>query len=508
MWKNGKCDVTWSLPPLPQSQTVTLSQTPSLLWSVTYLMDGPWDVWVEGERLGMNVWRMVCTLNGQCSGICGAASFREERLTLAERGKMDVLKINDDDDDDEPLTICDIIIIILLIISMWRELFSFGQSVLAIPAWGGRRHNLTGIIKKRASAGFDQAPESSQPQSFNYKPSRDEDASLAAAVTAKIEDGNLHAAIRLLCSDEKMAIDSQSNLEKLQEKHPPAAVDRRPVSRPDPALSLQVTAGDVLKCLRSFPAGSSAGPDGLRPNHLLDRVNCKESGDALLFALTSFTNCILAGLCPSAVIPVFFEGRLITLQKKAGGIRPIAIGYTLRRMVAKCASTFAITKSENLFAPLQVGVGVPKGCEAAVHATRCFVTSMPSGYMMAKVDFPYAFNSLRHFGNHISICTWNLPALPLCIPRAYGSFLWRSYRTFRGRMPTGWSPRPSPILSDNSATSLFFIEWIGGWIIIIIIIIIIINSFETPPYHNVVTEAPCASDIHMPFQIKRFSTVF
>ena len=33
----------------------------------------------------------------------------------------------------------------------------------------------------------------------------------------------------------------------------------------------------------------------------------------------------------------------------------------------------------------------------------------------------------------------------------------------------------------------------------IIIIIIIINSFETPPYHNVDTEAPCASDIHMPF---------
>ena len=33
--------------------------------------------------------------------ICGGASFREERLTLAERGKMDVFKINDDDDDDD-----------------------------------------------------------------------------------------------------------------------------------------------------------------------------------------------------------------------------------------------------------------------------------------------------------------------------------------------------------------------------------------------------------------------
>jgi hypothetical protein len=38
-------------------------------------------------------------LNGLCSGICGGASFREERLTLAELRKMDVSKINDDDDD-------------------------------------------------------------------------------------------------------------------------------------------------------------------------------------------------------------------------------------------------------------------------------------------------------------------------------------------------------------------------------------------------------------------------
>ena len=39
-------------------------------------------------------------LNGLCSGICGGASFWEERLTLAELGKMDVLNINDDDDDE------------------------------------------------------------------------------------------------------------------------------------------------------------------------------------------------------------------------------------------------------------------------------------------------------------------------------------------------------------------------------------------------------------------------
>ena len=37
-------------------------------------------------------------LNGLCSGICRGASFREERLTLAELGKMDVSKLNDNDD--------------------------------------------------------------------------------------------------------------------------------------------------------------------------------------------------------------------------------------------------------------------------------------------------------------------------------------------------------------------------------------------------------------------------
>ena len=48
-----------------------------------------WDVRVKGGRLGMSVWRMirrclVYILNGQCSGICGEASYQEERLTLAQ----------------------------------------------------------------------------------------------------------------------------------------------------------------------------------------------------------------------------------------------------------------------------------------------------------------------------------------------------------------------------------------------------------------------------------------
>ena len=39
------------------------------------------------------------TLNGQCSGICGEASYWGKRLTVAERGRNGCLKKIKDDDD-------------------------------------------------------------------------------------------------------------------------------------------------------------------------------------------------------------------------------------------------------------------------------------------------------------------------------------------------------------------------------------------------------------------------
>ena len=86
----------------------------------------------------------------------------------------------------------------------------------------------------------------------------------------------------------------------------------------------------MLKDIRSFPAGSSGGPDGIRPQHLADLVSCRESGAELLSAITAFTNSLLEGKCHSAVAPILFGGNLIALEKKSGGIRPIAIGYTWR----------------------------------------------------------------------------------------------------------------------------------------------------------------------------------
>jgi len=150
-----------------------------------------------------------------------------------------------------------------------------------------------------------------------------------------------------------------------------------------------------MSSIRSFPAGSSGGPDGVRPQHILDLVNCRESGPALLTSLTAFVNVLLEGRCSPEVSPILFGGLLMALEKKSGGIRPIAIGYTWRRIAAKCANSYAIAILSSYLQPTQLGVGTPGGCEAAVHATRRFTESMPADHCVVKLDFCNAFNSLH-----------------------------------------------------------------------------------------------------------------
>ena len=70
---------------------------------------------------------------------------------------------------------------------------------------------------------------------------------------------------------------------------------------PDSVLS--VSEVEVRHAVLSFPAGSSGGPDGMRPQHLKDLVLCQESGVDFLTALTGFTNTVLAGLCPKDMSP-------------------------------------------------------------------------------------------------------------------------------------------------------------------------------------------------------------
>ena len=83
------------------------------------------------------------------------------------------------------------------------------------------------------------------------------------------------------------------------------------------------------------------------------------SGIKLVQALSVFVNLVLLGKAspavrpPPAVSPLFFGATLIALDKKGGEVRPIAIGFTLRCLVAKCASIHMKQPMSTLLAPQQ-----------------------------------------------------------------------------------------------------------------------------------------------------------
>ena len=166
-----------------------------------------------------------------------------------------------------------------------------------------------------------------------------------------MEDDDLSGAIRLLHSEDKPVYDSDDVYQKLLDSHPHMPSSRIPFYDPLDTDALQITEKDILSALRSFPAGSSGGPGGLRPKHLLDLCNCKATGQSLLAAISSLINLLLEGKSHPDVIPILFGGNLTALVKKSGGIRPIAVGYTWRRIAAKCANSYAMSRLGDYFAP-------------------------------------------------------------------------------------------------------------------------------------------------------------
>ena len=62
----------------------------------------------------------------------------------------------------------------------------------------------------------------------------------------------------------------------------------------------------------------------------------------ILIIIIVIITIIMFGESHPEAIPLLFGRSLIALEKKSGGIRPIAIGYTLCRIVAKSDRNFTL----------------------------------------------------------------------------------------------------------------------------------------------------------------------
>jgi len=140
----------------------------------------------------------------------------------------------------------------------------WGDTVLHAPKRGGKRHNLASAIKHRiASYSVGQPDSDSANPTHNAQRQLSSTSIISQAVSAKLEDGNVRAAIRLLMSEDSPAAPLPHSLSALREKHPPSSSVLTDLPAPQPQHCLSMDESEVRKAVLLFPAGSAGGPDGL-----------------------------------------------------------------------------------------------------------------------------------------------------------------------------------------------------------------------------------------------------
>ena len=233
----------------------------------------------------------------------------------------------------------------------------------------------------------------------------------------------MNGAVRELASAEGLAPQDGDTLRALKEKHPSAPGN---FSLPDPPDGSVVPAvaseEDVRKGILSFHAGASSGPDGLCPGHLRSFMahGSAEAESSLLSALTDLFNVMLRGEVPQFAVPVLYGANECAIRKKDGGIRPIVVGSTFRRLSVKVGSRPVVRAFGEELRPLQLGVSTSGGCEAAAHAAQRYVRDCRNRRVLLKIDMRNAFNSLRR-DSFLSAARVRTPGLYNLLWQVYSS---------------------------------------------------------------------------------------
>ncbi|KAL0225878.1 hypothetical protein P9112_013202 [Eukaryota sp. TZLM1-RC] len=139
-----------------------------------------------------------------------------------------------------------------------------------------------------------------------------------------------------------------------------------------------ITCDEVSVAIKGLPSGRSAGPSGLSYDHLKSAVNiCPEIVDDLVFL---FLIALMAS-------------RLVALNKPGGGVRPIAVGESITRLLAIISFKRVKSSAINFFRPYQFAIGIPDGTTCAALCTDLLFNQKGENYLL-NIDFKNAFNSV------------------------------------------------------------------------------------------------------------------
>ena len=288
----------------------------------------------------------------------------------------------------------------------WDQLVNFARCGLGSSQRGGKKHTSQATLVNKRLDNFVAGSTVDEPRpkkTKNAKSSKPSQSTFGSRVAAKLGMGDVRGAVNIVTSKESILSPSQDTKALLQVKHPPRKRSEQMVAPSSNGFGylnhFWVSKADVKWGIGSFKKGASGGPDGLRPQHLVDMTGqgLGETGDRLLETTADFINhLVLPGKVNENAQATFYGGNLTALEKPDGGARPIVAGHTLRRLAAKIVMSKLRSLCEKEFRPHQMGVGTPKGGEAAVHAVRAYVESdSVQDQVLLKIDFKNAFNTVH-----------------------------------------------------------------------------------------------------------------
>ena len=271
--------------------------------------------------------------------------------------------------------------------SSWMALLYFARSAIGSSVRGGKKHKSQATIVNKRIEEF-MAGNSFVTNVVNSSKKPWKAPSMKNLVSAKMAVGDITGAVRIISSNDTVLPQNLETLEKLKERHPQSHQDAMVAPNLDEENSCFKTNKDaLLKSLSSFKNGILGGPDGLTPQHLIDMCGeaLGESATKLVDTIVTFMNLIVfPGKVPPGISDTFYDANLTALSKPDSGVRPIAIGFTLRHLAAKLAMFALKDFCQAEFRPNQLGVGTPKGMEAAVHSLRSYVLNPQNNDTMIK----------------------------------------------------------------------------------------------------------------------------
>ena len=223
-----------------------------------------------------------------------------------------------------------------------------------------------------------------------------------ARVRGLVAEGASKTALQLLTSTGIHDSSDPAVIQKLQELHPSPA-GPLPLFAPDSSVHWEYEDTDTFWCplirdsILHFPRASAPGPSGLRPSHLQDALKRPGHGGTLISALALFTEMWAKGTLPGTHSPWLCGANLTPLRKPDEGVRPVAVGETLRRVVGKALLSTSVAKEQVArVQPLQVGVGLRNATEAVAMGIQSLVDSRQSTgqWVLLKMDLSNAFNCI------------------------------------------------------------------------------------------------------------------